>query len=177
MNHYGEASLLRKRLRATGSQRSYGPEATQAAFLLGGIGTGNVSVGARGELRDWEIFNRSAKGQRMPYGFFSIAVKQGDKVDTRVLESRLATTLSLRATASTRAQPRGSPDSPIARCGASTPSAGSTSGMRNCPSRSPSRHTHRFIPHEPDDSGLPAAVLTYTVKNIGTTPIEVNDSR
>ena len=72
-----------------GPQRSYGPEATQAAFLLGGIGTGNVSVGARGELRDWEIFNRSGKGQRMPYGFFSVAVKQADRVETRVLEGRL----------------------------------------------------------------------------------------
>ncbi|MFA5868123.1 MAG: GH116 family glycosyl-hydrolase, partial [Candidatus Bathyarchaeia archaeon] len=79
----------KKKLRAMGPQRSYGPEAAQAAFLLGGIGTGNVSVGARGELRDWEIFNRSAKGQRMPYGFFSIAIRQGDRVDTRVLESRL----------------------------------------------------------------------------------------
>jgi non-lysosomal glucosylceramidase len=48
----------KKILRAMGPQRSYGPEATQAAFLLGGIGTGNVSVGARGEFRDWEIFNR-----------------------------------------------------------------------------------------------------------------------
>jgi uncharacterized protein (DUF608 family) len=65
----------KKKQRAIGPQRSYRPEAMQAAFLLGGIGTGNVSVGARGELRDWEIFNKSAKGQRMPYGFFSISVR------------------------------------------------------------------------------------------------------
>ena len=68
----------RKDLRHLGEQRRYGPDATQAAFLLGGIGTGNISVGSRGELRDWEIFNRSSKGQKLPYSFFSIGVRNGD---------------------------------------------------------------------------------------------------
>jgi hypothetical protein len=30
-----------------------------------------------------------------------------------------------------------------------------------------------FIPHEPDESGLPAAVLTYRVRNTGGEPVEV----
>lgn len=34
------------------SLRTLGPDATVAAFPLGGIGTGNVSIGARGEFRD-----------------------------------------------------------------------------------------------------------------------------
>jgi len=32
------------------------------ALPLGGIGTGTVSLGGRGDLRDWEIMNRAAKG-------------------------------------------------------------------------------------------------------------------
>ncbi|MHC4424789.1 MAG: GH116 family glycosyl-hydrolase [Planctomycetota bacterium] len=32
------------------------------ALPLGGIGTGAVSLGGRGDLRDWEIMNRAAKG-------------------------------------------------------------------------------------------------------------------
>ena len=48
------------------------PEATAAAFPLGGIGTGNVSVGARGELRDWELANAPNKGNTLPYTFFAI---------------------------------------------------------------------------------------------------------
>jgi len=45
-------------------QRTYSNDAREAAFLLGGIGTGNISLGARGELRDWEIFNRPGKGKQ-----------------------------------------------------------------------------------------------------------------
>lgn len=33
----------------------------QIALPLGGIGTGTVSLGGRGELRDWEIMNVPAK--------------------------------------------------------------------------------------------------------------------
>ena len=34
----------------------------QVALPLGGIGTGTVSLGGRGNLLDWEIMNRPAKG-------------------------------------------------------------------------------------------------------------------
>jgi uncharacterized protein (DUF608 family) len=33
------------------------------AFPLGGIGTGSISLGGRGQLRDWEIYNRPDKGR------------------------------------------------------------------------------------------------------------------
>ena len=49
------------------------PHTSQAtAFPLGGIGTGNVSIGARGELRDWEFENLPDKGRRNPHSFFAI---------------------------------------------------------------------------------------------------------
>ena len=54
--------------------RVLGPEAATAAFPLGGIGTGNVSIGARGELRDWEISNHPDKGTWLPFTFFAIRV-------------------------------------------------------------------------------------------------------
>jgi len=44
------------------------------ALPLGGIGTGTVSLGGRGELRDWQIMNRpgvkfstTLKGNNVPY--------------------------------------------------------------------------------------------------------------
>lgn len=52
----------------------------QIALPLGGIGTGTVSLGGRGELRDWEIMNVPAKkystvttGNNAP--FFAIYAK------------------------------------------------------------------------------------------------------
>ena len=162
----------RKKLRMIGSQRSYNPEATQAAFLLGGIGTGNVSVGARGELRDWEIFNRSAKGQRMPYGFFSIALKQGGKVETRVLESRLQPPYveSHGFHPSTTA---GLPRFAHSEMRGEYPILWVDLWDDELPVKVTLEAYTPLIPHEPEDSGLPAAALTYTVKNISTTPIEV----
>ena len=45
----------------TGGEISYQGDANVAKFLLGGIGTGNIAVGARGQLLDWEIFNWPGK--------------------------------------------------------------------------------------------------------------------
>lgn len=43
-------------------RRYDGDHLLRLALPLGGIGTGTVSLGGRGELRDWEIMNRPAKG-------------------------------------------------------------------------------------------------------------------
>jgi len=43
--------------------KRYGPDALRRiAMPLGGIGTGTVSLGGRGDLRDWELMSRPAKG-------------------------------------------------------------------------------------------------------------------
>src|SRR5882757_5996589 len=60
------------------------------AFPLGGIGTGSISLGGRGQLRDWEIYNRPDKGRSPEYAFASIWAKTGSsKPIARVLEARL----------------------------------------------------------------------------------------
>ena len=52
------------------------------ALPLGGIGTGTVSLGGRGDLRDWEIMNRPAKGFTPVRGrigpFFALYAKTAD---------------------------------------------------------------------------------------------------
>src|SRR5208283_6071426 len=70
---------------------------TQAAFLLGGIGTGNVSVGSRGDFRDWEIFNKPAKGLKIPYSFFAAwcADAEGKEQHSRILEAPVQPPYSL----------------------------------------------------------------------------------
>ncbi len=57
------------------------------ALPLGGIGTGTVSLGGRGDLRDWEIVNRPAKGFAPRQSFFALWVKPaGGAAVTRCLE-------------------------------------------------------------------------------------------
>jgi hypothetical protein len=58
---------------------------------LGGIGTGTVSLGGRGNLQDWEIMNRPAKGYNPGAGrensaFFTLYTEIDGKKDLRLLE-------------------------------------------------------------------------------------------
>jgi hypothetical protein len=49
----------------------------EIAFPLGGIGTGTVSLGGYGNLRDWEIFNRPNKGGVLPFTFAAVRMEGG----------------------------------------------------------------------------------------------------
>jgi non-lysosomal glucosylceramidase len=71
--------------------RRYEKQHTQRIALpLGGIGTGTVSLGGRGDLRDWEIVNRPAKGFAPRHGFFAIRAS-GPGIDpvAKVLEGAI----------------------------------------------------------------------------------------
>lgn len=62
------------------------------ALPLGGIGTGTVSLGGRGDLRDWEIMNRPAKGFTPQHTFFALRAHAEDGRSapvTRALEGPL----------------------------------------------------------------------------------------
>ena len=60
------------------------------ALPLGGIGTGTISLGGRGDLRDWEIVNRPAKGFAPKNAFFAVrAVTNTGHPMARALEGAL----------------------------------------------------------------------------------------
>ena len=70
----------RKELYGLGPQPSYsGRNLDEIAFPLGGIGTGSISLGGWGQLRDWEIMNRPAKGFVVPRAFFTLKINSSDK--------------------------------------------------------------------------------------------------
>jgi non-lysosomal glucosylceramidase len=55
-------------------------------FPLGGIGTGCISLGGWGQLKDWEIMNRPAKGFMADYSFFTLRIRDGKKNITKILQ-------------------------------------------------------------------------------------------
>ena len=72
------------------TQRVFSKEATAAKFLLGGIDTGNISVGARGNFDDFEIFGLPNKGMDSPYTFFALRAEDGkENVVVKALEGEL----------------------------------------------------------------------------------------
>lgn len=147
-----------------------GPEATQAAFLIGGIGTGSFSLGNRGELKDWEIFNSPGKGNHIPLTFFSIwAKEQGQEPVSLVLEGQLQPPFSGsngfnedKGLARFR-QFRMSGEYPFAKVQLSDPSI---------PLEVELVAYNPFIPLNADDSGIPGGVLHYKVKNTCNKPVD-----
>ncbi|MBA2518059.1 MAG: hypothetical protein H0V24_00175, partial [Chloroflexia bacterium] len=70
--------------------RYEGRRLDRVALPLGGIGTGTISLGGRGDLHDWEVVNRPAKGFTPGNAFFALRTRQGDEVPVvRALEGVL----------------------------------------------------------------------------------------
>jgi len=147
------------------AQRVYsGPQLREIAFPLGGIGTGTVALGGRGDLRDWEIGNRPAQGRRLPYTFFVVWVQTGDEpAQTRVLEGRLQPPYS------------GPSGVPLAGAGlprfaevtfaAAYPFAHLTFTDPDLPLQVSLEAFNPLIPHDSEASGLPVAVFRHTLAN------------
>lgn len=150
------------------------PHTSQAtAFPLGGIGTGNVSLGARGELRDWELENLPDKGRRNPHSFFAIrAVPEGGEAVTRVLEARL-TGRHDRDAGYPFEELAGLPRLAAATLHGEYPVVDIDFADDVLPVDVSLHAFTPLVPLDPDASGIPAAVLRYRVINPGTTPVAV----
>ena len=142
-----------------------GEQLKMLAFPLGGVAAGSLALGGRGQLRDWEIFNRPNKGFSPQYAFPSIWVKAGDaKPITRVLEARILPPFEGQ-------DGLGSANSPglsriaTAEFTAAYPLAHLRFKDPSIPVRIELDAFSPFIPHDPDASGLPVAIMRYRVSN------------
>lgn len=157
-----------------GPQRSFRGDASEAAFLLGGIGTGNVSLGARGELRDWEIFNRPGKGNQLPYTFFALwTQEEGKKPMAKVLESRLHPPFS-KSHGFSSSELAGLPRLKESVMKGEYPFVWIDFFDDELPVKVTLEAYTPLIPLNPEDSGIPCAIFRYKVKNISQHPVNAS---
>jgi len=139
----------------------------QIALPVGGIGTGTVSLGGRGDLRDWEIVNRPAKGFNPAQSFFAIRIKSPEGPPlVRSLQGLAELFQYEGASGVQRATNPGLPcfrncsfDAcyPFGRVNLSDPAF---------PVKVRIQAFNPLIPADPEASGIPIVVLTYEVTNL-----------
>jgi non-lysosomal glucosylceramidase len=145
---------------------------------LGGIGTGTVGLGGRGNLVDWEIMNRPAKGYTPFTGqqlgpFFAIFVRpDGGAALVRALEGPLPLSVYEASHGSTAIN-HGLPRFRDCSFAAAYPLGQVLLSDPEMPVDVRIEAFNPLIPGEPDESGFPAAALRYVVLNKTPRPIHV----
>jgi uncharacterized protein (DUF608 family) len=150
--------------------KSYDQEHTvKIALPIGGIGTGTVSLGGRGNLQDWEIMNRPAKGYNPGSGrnnspFFTLFTEVDGKKDARLLEGPLPFFLyegSSGAIGTNHGLPRFSENSfettyPYGQVNLKTP---------QIPVDVKIKAFNPLIPGDVDNSSIPMAIIDFELTN------------
>ncbi len=150
-----------------------GPALREVAFPLGGIGTGMVSLGGRGNLRDWEIFNRPGKGVNLPFTFFALYCEpQGGAKTVRVLEGPLQPPFTTGFGFKREAVP-GFPRLAKSRFRGEYPFAAVELSDPALPLEITLEAFNPLVPLDPEASGIPGAVLRFRVRNKGSVPVRI----
>jgi non-lysosomal glucosylceramidase len=136
------------------------------ALPLGGIGTGTISLGGRGNLHDWEVANRPAKAFTPPNSFFALyAQPAGGLAVTRALEGTLAPHYegSSGSTAANHGLPR------FRRCSfaAAYPFGQVELSDPDVPLEARIEAFNPLVPADADQSGIPVAILRFVLTNPG----------
>jgi non-lysosomal glucosylceramidase len=148
------------------------------ALPIGGIGTGTVSLGGRGELRDWQIMNKpgfkystETTGNNAP--FFAIYVKPNGKTPmTKALMG------PLHASEYQHYEGRSVNHHGMPRFSSASFDAAYPFGQVNLkdaflPVTVKIKGFNPFVPGNADASGIPIAVLKYEVTNNTNAPMDV----
>jgi uncharacterized protein (DUF608 family) len=140
------------------------------ALPLGGIGTGTVSLGGRGDLRDWEIVNRPAKGfipvlGRYGAPFFCLyAHPEGGEAVTRLIEGPLELS-EYEGSHGTKSRNHGLPRFRGCAFAAAYPFGQVLLSDPDVPLDVRVEAFNPLIPADADRSGIPVALLRYVLIN------------
>ncbi|MBR0464288.1 MAG: hypothetical protein IJJ23_07875 [Clostridia bacterium] len=143
-----------------------------AAYPLGGIGTGTISLNASGELTDFQIFNRPSLGMKVPYTFFSLYVNGPFGSRALALEAKpVADFYKGRGwhPSWTRGLRRFSSSQMTVR----VPFATIDFSQDDLPVRVSLTAWNPFIPGNDLDSELPGALFDIVLTNISDSPVDV----
>ena len=147
----------------------------EIAFPLGGIGTGCVSLGGRGDLRNWEIFGKPDKGSRLDFSFFAVwAQARGKQGVAKVLERRFAPSYGDRGHGLAQQQLSGLPRMSEAVFRGEFPFAWINFKDRDLPVEISLEAWNPFIPLDVENSALPMAIFTWKIKNPTKDTIDVS---
>ena len=148
------------------------------ALPLGGIGTGTVSLGGRGDLRDWEIVNRPAKGYN-PIGqgvhpFFAVYAKgpQGP-AHARLLEGPVPLA-EYEGPLGSVTRNHGFPRFREAGFQAAYPFGQVLLSDPDMPVRAVLKAFNPLVPTDADRSGYPAAVVRVALENVSGAPLDTS---
>lgn len=150
----------------------------QVALPLGGIGTGTVSLGGRGELRDWEVMNVPGKkystvttGNNAPFFALYAKPQQGEATTTL-----LAGPLYPQEYLHYEGRPvnhHGFPRFADASFEAAYPFGQVHLWDAGLPVRVTVKGFNPLVPGDAEASGMPVAVLSYEVTNTSDQSLEV----
>jgi len=145
--------------------KTFDKNASAARFLLGGIGTGNISLDQNARLCDFELWNNPNKGYSAPYTFFAVRTESPDGVvKTKALESQLAPPYD-RSHGAHAWDVCGLPRFRESEMTGNYPFINFKLTDKYMPVEAGLEAFTPLIPLDTDNSSLPAGVLRYTIKN------------
>ena len=156
----------------------------EVAMPLGGIGTGGVSLGGRGDLRDWELMNRGAIGWVPAFKlvqptianapFFALYYKpEGKPANVRVLEGPIAVK-DYYGDWGADALNAGFPRFEKTTFSAAYPLAQVTFDHQLVPLQVRLEAFNPLVVGDEDKSGIPIAVLRYVVTNTSDQAVDIS---
>ena len=164
----------REELFNVGKPKVYtGRQLDEIAFPLGGIGTGMISLGGWGQLRDFEIFNRPSKGLMFQYTFFTLYAKQGEEQPvTRVLQGPVGGAYTGQGHGVPRLDGAGLPHMRECKFTGEFPFARIDFSDPKMPLQVSLEAFNPFIPLNDKDSSLPAAIFLVHLTNATSDPVK-----
>lgn len=157
-----------------GLTRYDGDHLAKIALPLGGIGTGTVSLGGRGDLRDWEVVNRPAKGFTPCRAFFALYARpEGGEAVTRCLEGPLEAS-AYEGGFGSPARNHGLPRFRQCEFEAAYPFGQALLSDPDVPVSVRLQAFNPLIPADADRSGIPSACLRYVLTNTSDQLLEVS---